>query len=400
MPFVIYPMTRGPLSRFSDLLRRFALILALASTVAVWTSAGDSAAAAEDVFTVGGIAVDETAATATAARSVAFRRGQRAAMTALLKRLTRRADHGRLPPVDNERLNFMVQALEVADEKTSNVRYLANMTVAFKPGEVRRLLREARIPFAETASKPVLVLPVMQQGGAPVLWEEPNLWRQAWSRLQSTNNLVPLIVPVGDLNDIVDVDARQAAEGDPLRLAAIASRYGAGDVLVAIATLTDTGEVIRIDIAANRIGSPTQASVLLSMQSADPLTVPELLRGAAGDVAAAVEDSWKAANIIEYDRPGRMIVAVPLASLEQWVSVERRLNNVASISEVSVISLTRDSAEIEIIHFGDEAQLATTLAQQDLALEQPAAVAAASDPFRSVQTNEALRIRVLRPITP
>lgn len=393
MPFVIYPMTRR-------LLRRAALVWAVAGTVAVWTSAANSAAAADDVFTVGGISVDETADTAAAARSVAFRRGQRAALATLLRRLTLRTDHGSLPSVDTERLNFMVQALEVADEKTSNVRYLANMTVTFKPGEIRRLLREADIPFAETPSKPVLVLPLQQQGGVLVLWEDPNLWREAWSRLQLGGGLVPLIVPVGDLNDIVDVDAAQAAEGDPLRLSAIARRYGAGDVLVTIATLSDTGELIQIDIAASRIGSPAQTTVLLSIQSTDPLAVPGLLRGGAADIAAAVEDSWKASNIIEFDRPGRIVVAVPLTSLEQWISVERRLNNIASISEVSLISLTRDSAEIEIIHFGDETQLTTTLAQQDLALEQPPPRSAAADPFRSIQTNEALRIRVLRPIAP
>lgn len=321
MPFVIYPLTRS-------FLRRAALVLALASTVAVWTSAGNSAAAAEHVFSVA-ISVDETADTAAAARSVAFRRGQRNAMTILLQRLTLRTDHGRLPSVKNERLNFMVQALEVAGEKTSNVRYLANITVTFKPGEIRRLLREADIPFAETPSKPVLVLPVQQQGGVLALWEDPNLWREAWSQLQLSGGLVPLVVPVGDLNDIVDVDATQAAEGDPLRLSAIASRYGARDVLVTIATLSDDGETIQIDIAASRIGSPAQTSVLLSIQSTDPLAVPGLLRGAAADVAAAVEDSWKATNIIEFDRPGRILVAVPLASLEQWISVERRLKSVA-----------------------------------------------------------------------
>jgi hypothetical protein len=363
-------------------------------------SAGNSAAAVDEVFLVDGIAVDETAETATAARSVAFRHGQRMALATLLRRLTLRTDHERLPEVDNERLNFLVQALEVAGEKTSNVRYLANMTVTFKPNEIRRLLREADIPFAETPSKPVLVLPVQQQGGALVLWDDPNLWREAWSQLQFSGGLVSLIVPVGDLHDIVDVDATQTAGGDPLRLSAIASRYGAGDVLVTVATLSDDGEVIQIDIVASRIGSPSQTPVLLSLQSTDPLAVPGLLRGAAADVAAAVEDSWKATNIIEFDRPSRMVIAVPLVSLEQWVSVERRLNSVASISEVSLISLTRDAAEIEIIHFGDETQLAMTLAQQDLALEQPSPVSVGDDPFRSVQTNKALRIRILRSVTP
>ncbi|MFT5182179.1 MAG: hypothetical protein ACI8S3_002069 [Alphaproteobacteria bacterium] len=397
MLFAIYPM-----SRFFHLLRRPALVVALAGMVAVWPFAGGTAAAADDVFSVSGIEVDETADTASRARATAFRRGQRAAFTALLQRLTRRADRSRLPVVEAERVEFMVQALEVADERTSNVRYLANMTVNFKPPEIRRLLREAGIPFAETPSKPVLVLPVLRQGDALVLWDDSNLWRQAWSQLPLRGGLVSLILPVGDLNDITDVDAAQAAEGDPFVLSAMANRYGAGDVLVAIATLSQTDSVIGINIAASQIGAPGSAPILLNFQIGDPEAVPELLKGAAVGVTAALEDSWISKNIIEFDRPGRMLLAVPLTSLEQWVSIERKLNNIASISEVALLSLTRDSAAIEISHFGDETQLAATLAQQDLALELPEStpVTVNTDPFRSVQPDQASQMRILRPITP
>lgn len=395
MSFAIYPMSGCPMFRFAHRLRRAAMALALVGAVAVW-----AAPAAANVFTVTEISVDETANTAAAARGAAFRRGQRKALTTLLQRLTLRADHARLPSVERERLDFMVQALEVADEKTSDVRYLANMTITFKPQEIRRLLREAGIPFAESTSKPVLVLPVLRQGDRLVLWDDPNRWREAWAQLPQVGDLVPLIVPVGDLSDIADVDATQAAEGDPLRLSAIASRYRAGDVLVAVATLSETAISTRIDIAASRIGAPTQTPILLNFETSDPATIPSVLFDAATGVAAAVENLWKETNIIEFDRPGRMLLAVPLASLQQWISVERRLNGIATISSVTLISLTRDSAEVEITHFGDETQLAATLAQQDLALEQPSTVTPATDPFRSVQTNEALRMRVLRPIAP
>ncbi|MDH3737713.1 MAG: DUF2066 domain-containing protein [Alphaproteobacteria bacterium] len=363
-------------------------------------SAGQSAVAGDEVFSVGDIAVDETAATASQARAAAFRNGQRAALTTLLRRLTRRSDHSNLPQVDSERREFMVQALEVADERTSSVRYLATMTVSFKPAEVRRLLREAAIPFAETPSKPLLVLPVLRQGGAQVLWEEANPWRDAWSELPLNAGLVPLILPVGDLNDITDVDAAQAAEGDPLRLSAIARRYGAGDVLAAVATVSENAGVIRIDIAAQQIGAPSSGPMVFNFNISDPAVIPKILGESAAGVVASLEEAWKANNVIAFDRPGRMVVSVPLTSLEQWVSVERRLNDVASISEVSLISLTRGSASIEISHFGDEAQLAVTLAQQDLALELPAAPAFGSSSFGSGQVVQAPRIRILRPIPP
>jgi hypothetical protein len=395
MSFAIYP-----LFRFTRRRGRSTMAVAAAVLAALVTFVADPAVAADDVFSVSEIAVDETADTAARARAKAFQAGQRKALGELLRRLTLRADHNRLPKVESERREFMVQALQVGDERTSNVRYLANMTVSFKPPEIRRLLREAAIPFAETQSKPVLVLPVLRQGDTMMLWDEANFWRDAWSETRLDNGLVPLILPVGDLADITDVDAAQAAEGDPLRLSAMASRYGAGDVLVAIATLSGTTGAIRVDIAASQIGDPSAGSVLLNFQIADPEAVPNLLAGAATGVVAAIEDSWKSKNVIQFDRPGHMLLAVPLTSLEQWVSVERRLNNVASISEVSLISLTRDSAAVQISHFGDESQLAVTLAQQDLALELPAFGAVDDDPFRTVQTDQALQMRVLHPTTP
>ena len=394
MSFAIYPM-----SRFPHLLHRYAVILAVAGIVAVWMSAGGPAAAADNVFSVSDIEVDVTADTASSARAKAFRRGQRAAFNALLKRLTLRADHGRLPAVDAERLEFMVQALEVADERTSNVRYLANMTVNFKPPEIRRLLREAGIPFTETASKPLLVLPVLSQGGASMLWDENNLWRDAWSEVPLNSGLIPLILPVGDLSDISGVDAAQAIEGDPFLLSAMAGRYRAGDVLVAIATLSGNADAIRIDIAARKIGATIGGPISFNFQISDVNGIPELLRGAVTGISAALEEEWKSKNTIEFDRPGRMLLAVPLTSLEQWVSVERRLNNIASISEVALISLTRDAAAIEISHFGDETQLATTLAQQDLVLESPAPIIVNSAAYGSVQAIRAPRMRILRPLT-
>jgi len=157
---------------------------------------------------------------------------------------------------------------------------------------------------------------------------------------------------------------------------------------------------VRVDVSAERIGTPLQAPVAYTVQTTDIAALPLLLADQARAISAVVEDEWKEANIIAFDRTGRMMLAVPLTSLEQWVSVERRLNDIAAIASVSLISLTRDSAAVEITHFGDEAQLAVALAQQDLALEQPMLRAGTGDPFRAVQPGEASGMRVLRPITP
>lgn len=377
---------------------RMAVLLALALIYATGVGPVFAQSGSEEIFTIRGIALDETADTAAAARNAALRKGQRQALAALVRRLTVRADHARFPELNDERLEFLVQSLQIDDEKTSDVRYLAQLTVVFKSREVRRVFHESGIAFAETPSKPVLVLPVLRRAGVLLLWDDPNEWRQAWSSLPPQDGLVPLVAPVGDLADIADISAEQAANGDRDRLAAIADRYGAGDVLVALATFSfDSASRLHLNIAATRIGTSSQPPLLLDF--AAPANTPfALLAGdAVAGVVGGVEDAWKQANTIRFDRSHELIVAVPVGSLESWVSVEQRLGAVASIAQVQLRALTRDSATVSIIHFGDQAQLAEALAQQDLLLEAPLTQATSDAFLRGVTARVDEPMRVLRP---
>ena len=88
-------------------------------------------ALASDVFSVRDVAVDVTAGSATNARKTALTNGQRKAFLSLLKRLTLRINHGDLPSLSDSRIAELVSGIEVSDEKTSSVRYLAKITYGF-----------------------------------------------------------------------------------------------------------------------------------------------------------------------------------------------------------------------------------------------------------------------------
>ena len=102
-----------------------------------------SPAAASDIFKVRGIHVDKTAESATAARSAAQAEGQRLALVAMMKKLTLPEDWQSLPEVDDATAQNAVRGFQVAGEKTSSTRYIAEMIVSFQPEAVRRLLRVA-----------------------------------------------------------------------------------------------------------------------------------------------------------------------------------------------------------------------------------------------------------------
>ena len=157
--------------------------------------------ALEDIFVVRDVLLDERAETAAAARTRALALGQREAFARLEARLTRSVHRGLAANINVDTLRFLVDAIQIDDEKTSDVRYLANLTVTFKPDAVRDLFRFNGVPFAELRSRPLTILPVLAAVDRYILWADANPWREAWRNHPEGTGLVPMLAPIGDLID-------------------------------------------------------------------------------------------------------------------------------------------------------------------------------------------------------
>ena len=347
--------------------------LALAALAGLVCAAAPSRAVAQqtEVFTVKDVVVDATAATAAVARDQAIAEGERLALQRLLARLTLRRDEGRLPKPSAGELTDLLAGCEVQEEKNSPVRYIARLTYHLKPRAVEQLLRAAGVGFAETPSKPIVVLALLRSDSALLLWDDPNPWRTAWSALPPADGLVPFSAPVGDVNDIAEVTAEQAARGDRARLAAIAARYGAGGALVAAATLrreAGSGRSV-VDLAATRYGAALQDQIKVASLAGGPGESGQaLLSRAAQAIEDEVTERWKEDNLLHFDQAQQAVVSVPIRGLEDWVKVQQRLREIATITRADLVYLSRGEARVALSYLGDAAQLKQALAQRDLVL--------------------------------
>lgn len=348
------------------------LFLAVLTTITLLFPATDSHAQNSNPFVVANLEVDETAETAALARDKALALGEVRAFNLLLRRLTLQSDHSRLPRLQRNEIARYLQAFAVENEKTSTVRYLASLTYTFKADEIRRFLRESGFEFAETRSKPVLVLPVLRSAGVVVLWDDPNPWRTAWASISASGGLVPLRLPRGDLTDIAALGAEQAAAGDRPRLRAIARRYRVGDVIVALATLnTSPGGASLLEIGVNRYGTGERDQTIITAVTASPTeTIVDLTARAAIEVALRIEDQWKMDNLIQFGQVSVLAIRLPLRSLKDWVKAKSRLGKVAIINRSDLILLSRDEARVNLHYLGNPEQLALALSQADLVLSQ------------------------------
>ena len=346
---------------------------AAVSAVVLLFSGQPSGAREDSVYTVPGVAVDETSESAAAARDIALAKGQQAAFRRLIERIVPVADQTRVPPLTQGAQVELISGIDVEGEKASQVRYLATLTVRFNRSAVRNLLRGQGIQFAETPGKPLVVLPVYRTAGTLQLWDSSNAWLAAWKALPPRDALLPLIVPQGNATDTAEISPRQALNGEETRLAAVAVRYRAAGVVLAVATLRrdDAARVNVVEVAVSRFGARTADSISVRSFSGNPATTEEaLLATAALSVRTDVIEGWKRENLLRFGERRDLIAVAPLSGLADWVSLRDRIGDIASVERVEMMSLSRREATVRVIYFGDESQLATAFAQRDMELKQ------------------------------
>ena len=325
-----------------------------------------------DVFTVSGIAVDVTSSDAVSARAQAVREGQQAGLDRLLRRLVPAEAYPRLPPAASLPIDNYVQSFEIANEELSSTRYIAELRVAYDPDAVRALLSEGGFAFAQAVSMPVVVLPLYETGQGARLWPDDNPWWQAWAEHMDPEQLLRLVLPLGDLEDFAKVSVAQAQASDPVALADLAARYGAQGTLVVTAR-TEGGpepeQVTAVRFDARRVGrEQQQEGQATSLMVGPDQPLEAALALAVEQIQASLDERWKSANLLRFDQGGLMLVSVPIARLADWVAVKQSLERLPEVSAITMQSFARDRVGLEIRYIGDEFHLEQALARLGLAL--------------------------------
>ncbi|NIZ03742.1 DUF2066 domain-containing protein [Thalassospira lucentensis] len=346
-------------------------MLAGAATVCAILAFSGTPTMAQDIFTVSGVHVDERAETAAAAREQALLVGQRQAFEEVVARLTLPEDRQSLAMPGAAELANMVRDFGVSNEKTSSVRYIADMTVRFKDNAVRNYLRFRDVSFAELQSKPVVILPIYRTQSYMNLWDDPNPWRDVWSRNVASSGLVPVKMPIGDLSDIGTISAEQAESGAMERLAELAKRYGANTAVVATAEVSGPkgGETVNVSVTRyDPSGSPQVFGVREKTQSGQSLS--QTLVRAAKSVQTKLSEGWKRANLINFSTGGTLMVFVPITGLSDWADIEEKVTSLPVVRNARVVAMSRREVQLSLEFVGSNSQLKTALNQKNLNLTQ------------------------------
>lgn len=313
------------------------------------------------------VTVDATAETVVKAREAARTDGQRRALASLIERLSAGSSPTKSPKLDDKAITDLVASFEVANERMSAVRYVADYTFHFRPDAVRRVLAKAGIAAADapgSGAAPPVLIPVYQAGGQWRLWDDPNPWREAWDRQSAATGAPRLVVPLGDAGDIAAIDAEKARAGDAEALAAAARANGGDEAIVAIAEMRGAPDKpSAVDLTLRRYRAGRLVDTHNASVAANPgESASDLLARASAGVAGDIASGWKKEPVASYDQQGTLTAVLPIAGLDDWVRARERLAAVPAIRKLALVALSRQEATIEIGYLGSIDQLKTGLA--------------------------------------
>lgn len=342
---------------------------------------GSGYAWGRDAYTVREYPVYAQAQSEQTAKAQALREGYRQAGLVLVRRLVPRAWWNEVQmeeSLENPAVaQSLIHAVSTSDERIGGGAYRANLTIQFSPPKMRSWLQALKAPYADVLSPPLLVIPILQDGGDVYLWETGNRLLAAFQRTPS-RGLIPFRVPLGDLEDAVAVNtralfgARWRASVQPLM-----ERYGAQGVVLVRATVPrnpatrDIEGLVLVNMVVVGAGWQDwqdEIAVALTDAGSESSMHVRLMAAAMG----AMEEQWKAWHATAPDAPVQTLMLKTRGlSLEQWVVLRQVLERLSHVRKLNVQTITSASITLEIRYAGSEETLIRAVRRQGFALHSP-----------------------------
>ena len=246
-----------------------------------------AARADEDTpYTVSKLAVDVTAKNAVAAKAKAMADAQKHGIDAVLRRVVPFSYSAKLPDLQPQQVETLVNGMAIRKEQYSTTRYIATLDVIFNEQGVKELLASLGIPTSEERAPMISILPLVIDGNKVKSLNEP--WRQAWLDLDLCHGLTPANV----LQPRPELEAgmvRAVLAGDAGAFAAVQRDYGSAPLIIAVGQKVDGGSFVTRLAGTDGVGR-----INYGRSDKTGGTAPKAAQEAASFAYTVLENRWKA----------------------------------------------------------------------------------------------------------
>ncbi|NJM51637.1 MAG: heavy-metal-associated domain-containing protein [Sphingomonadales bacterium] len=222
-------------------------------------------------FEVDGIEVEGKGDTAEEARRDGWEQAQRIAW----QKLWQKNRGGSGGSISDSTLDGIVSAIVVEQEQIGPRRYIAKLGVVFDRARAGQILGVRGIT---RKSAPLMILPVMVDGGAPIVYEHRNAWQSAWAKFRTSESRIDYIRPSGAGGESLLLNAGQIDRRSRNWWRTILEQFGAADVIIPIVRIERSwpgGPVKGVFTA--RYGPDNKYLSSFTLQASNSTGIPQMM---------------------------------------------------------------------------------------------------------------------------
>ncbi len=329
------------------------------------------------IFAVQGVDVDITDTDADSAKNKALIEVQMKAFRTLAERLGNQAIVDSVNKYEEKQVLPFLKSLSIEEESISPGRYKGKLTVRFLPNRIRALYAGFGVNVGGEQGPAFLVLAIWKGPNGDVLWED-NPWRQAWINLHAEQSLVPIIVPLGDLDDSEMISVTDVLSEDQVKLEAIRRRYDVRKVIIAFAEPAENGTVHARMVGDSPLGKLSfdkiydgeagriEESAALAAKRFHDVMVEKFKSGQVKVAEQAAEQKRQT----EATSRKTISVRVPFAGPSEWNGLRSRILSTPGVAGLDVSSLGADGAEVALSYVGNPEDVQTSMQASGLKLSR------------------------------
>lgn len=297
------------------------------------------------------VSVDVTAKSVVEAKKSAMAKAQRDGLNEVLLSISTNESVNKINELTDKQLEHFIEGVTVLMEKSSDVRYIADLRISVNEDILKAYMAENDMPLVIGEEQDVLVIPLLEkEDGALDLWSDENAWRQAWleksNRKKGNLNLVTIDKNLGNIAAIKPQRVFDMADGEYYELAdfnrvfgVYVLRYSEKDGMVYLKSFPDK-ETETIDVKDMPLAKAIEKVIPYFKDVKKDETVSQSL----DDV---YEEQIEV--IYNYDK------------LTEWASLRHILENHPQVRELTVVSMANGKVHFNFKFSGVKEKLQANL---------------------------------------
>ena len=244
-----------------------------------------------------------------------------------------------------------VTSYSIESESFLAERYSALITVNFDIKKIESLLNEKGIKYFAGKGPETLVLPLMSYNNQLTLWDDPNPWFQSWVERPIDGNLTNFIIPEGDLEDLIIINAEDVRNLIFNKIKNISNKYNVKKVIVPFLKIDEDNGKISYLLRCFDGLSKEIINIEISKES-DIENFSILLFDILNSFTISYDDYWVLDNLKKMESQVSIEAQIIYKNFQEWNFIKDLITSSNNVNFFSIFSLsTRESyAKIKIIN--------------------------------------------------